>query len=72
MYLSDGQLEQAAALLEKAVALVPHDDLSRYHLALAYTRLNRTKDGCAGGSAIPAAASAASSAFRAACRARSP
>jgi tetratricopeptide (TPR) repeat protein len=44
MYLSDGQPEQAAALLEKAVALVPHDDLSRYQLALAYTRLNRTKD----------------------------
>jgi tetratricopeptide (TPR) repeat protein len=44
MYLSDGQPEQAAALLEKAVALDPQDDLSRYQLALAYSRMNREKD----------------------------
>jgi tetratricopeptide (TPR) repeat protein len=44
MYLSDGQPEQAAALLEKAVSLDPQDDLSRYQLALAYSRMNREKD----------------------------
>jgi tetratricopeptide (TPR) repeat protein len=44
IHLAEGEPAQAAALLEKAVALDPHDEPSRYQLVLAYTRLNRAKD----------------------------
>jgi tetratricopeptide (TPR) repeat protein len=47
IHLTDRHPDQAAALLEKAVALDPHDHVSRYHLALAYTQLDRSVDAVA-------------------------
>src|SRR5262249_26461801 len=47
VYLSDRQPEQAATLLEKAVALDAQDPLSRHQLALAYTQLGRSGDAAA-------------------------